>query len=67
MSEDSSEREDAVHALGETRRPEAVELLSMALQDADEDVREVAVDALANIGGDKAAQALAIALRDEDS
>ncbi len=37
MSEDSSEREDAVHALGESRRPEAVEPLSLALEDADAD------------------------------
>ncbi len=45
MSGDSSEREDAVDALGESRRPEAVELLRLALKDADEDVREAAIDA----------------------
>ncbi len=45
MREDSSEREDAVDALGESRRPEAVELLRLALKDADEDVREAAIDA----------------------
>ena len=67
MSEDSLEREDAVDALGESKRPEAIELLRLALEDADEDVREAAVDALEEIGGDEAAQALAIALQDEDS
>ncbi len=45
MSEDSSEREDAVDALGESGRPEAVEFLRLALEDRDEDVREAAVDA----------------------
>ena len=64
-SEDSSEREDAVHALGESRRPEAVEPLSLALQDEDEDVREAAVAALANIGGDEAAKALMGGVRAE--
>ena len=53
MREDSSEREDAVDALGESWRPEAVELLRLALEDPDEGVREAAVDALANMGGDK--------------
>jgi HEAT repeat protein len=45
MSGDSSEREDAVDALGESRRLEAVPLLRLALKDADEDVREAAIDA----------------------
>ena len=45
MSEESSEREDAVHALGESRRLEALSLLRLALKDVDEDVREAAVDA----------------------
>ncbi len=67
MSEDSSEREDAVDALGESWRPEAIEPLRLALEDPDEDVREAAVEALEEIGGDEAAQALAIALEDEDS
>ena len=49
MREDSSEREDAVDALGESKRPEAIELLSLALEDADEDVREAAV--VLTIGG----------------
>ena len=40
MREDSSEREDAVDALGASSRPEAVELLRLALEDADEDGRE---------------------------
>jgi hypothetical protein len=66
-SGDSSEREDAVDALGESKRLEAVPLLRLALKDADEDVREAAVEALEEIGGDKAAQALAVALEDEDS
>ncbi len=35
MREDSSEREDAVDALGESRHLEAVSPLSMALEDAD--------------------------------
>ena len=65
-SEDSSEREDAVHALGESRRLEAVSPLSMALEDADEDVREAAVDALASIGGEIAIGLLEQALADED-
>ena len=64
-SEDSSEREDAVDALGESRRPEAVEPLSLPLQDEDEDVREAAVAALANIGGDEAAKALMGGVRAE--
>ena len=49
MREDSSERDDAVDALGESKRPEAIELLSLALKDADEDVREAAVEL--TIGG----------------
>ena len=53
MREDSSQREDAVDALGESKRVEAVPVLRLALEDADEDVREAAVDALANMGGDK--------------
>ena len=67
MSGDSSEREDAVDALGESQRLEAVAVLRLALEDVDEDVREAAIDALEEIGGDEAAQALAIALEDEDS
>ncbi len=65
-SDDSWEREDAVEALGEIGRPEAVLFLRQALTDQDEDVREAAIAALANIGGDEAAQALAIVLEDED-
>ncbi len=42
-SEDPRKREEAAEALGETRRPEVVGLLSMAMEDADEDVREAAV------------------------
>lgn len=66
-SADSSEREEAVEALGESGRPEAVAPLSLALADEDVDVRKAAIVALGEIGGDKAAQALAIALQDEDS
>ncbi len=66
-SEDPGEREDAVDALGESGRPEAVAPLRLALADEDEDVREAAIAALTEIGGDAAAQALAIALQDEDS
>lgn len=66
-SEDPGEREDAVDALGESGRPEAVAPLRLALADEDEDVREAAIAALTNIGGEEAAQALAIALQDEDS
>ena len=66
MSQDPRKREEAAEALGETRRPEAVELLSMALEDADEDVREAAVDALAEIGGDTAIGLLQKALADQD-
>ena len=65
-SEDSSEREDVVDALGESRRPRAVELLRLALEDADEDVREAAVDALAEIGGETAVRLLEQALADQD-
>jgi len=65
MREDSSERENAVHALGESKRLEAVELLTLALKDADEDVRAAAVAALANIGGDEAAKALMGGVRAE--
>ncbi len=64
MSEVPWEREDAVNVLGESGRPAAIEPLSVALEDADEDVREAAIYALANIGGDKAARALAVALQD---
>ena len=65
-SEDSSEREDAVDALGENRRLEAVSPLSMALEDPDEDVREAAVEALGEIGGETAIRLLEQALADED-
>jgi len=65
-SDDSWEREDAVEALGDIGRPEAVQFLRQALRDEDGDVREAAIAALANIGGDRAAQALAIVLEDED-
>ncbi len=65
-SDDSWEREDAVEALAEIGRPEAVQFLRPALRDEDEDVREAAIAALANIGGDEAALALAIVLQDED-
>ena len=44
-SGDPWKREDAVDALGESQRLEAVPVLSMTLEDADEDVREAAVDA----------------------
>ncbi len=66
-SDDSWEREEAVEALGESKRPEAVAPLSLALEDEDEDVREAAIASLAEIGGDAAAEALAIALQDRDS
>jgi len=66
-SEDPGEREDAVDALGESGRPEAVAPLRLALADEDEDVREAAIAALTNIGGEEAAQALAIALQDKDA
>ena len=66
-SDDALDRMDAVEALGESGRPEAVVPLSLALEDEDEDVREAAITALANIGGDEAAQALAIALQDKDT
>ena len=66
-SEDAGDREEAVDALGENGRPEAVAPLRLALADQDEDVREAAIDALADIGGSAAAQALAIALRDENA
>lgn len=65
-SEDAGDREEAVDALGESGRPEAVAPLRLALADQDEDVREAAIMALAEIGGDAAAQALALALDDED-
>ena len=67
MSEDPGEREDAVDALGESGRPEAVAPLRLALADEDEDVREAAIAALASIGGDEAAEALAMALQDEEA
>ncbi len=66
-SADSWEREEAVQALEESGRPEAVALLRVAVKDQDEDVREAAIAVLTNIGGEEAAQALAIALQDEDS
>jgi hypothetical protein len=66
-SEDPGEREDAVDALGESGRPEAVAPLKLALKDEDEDVRESAIAAVASIGGDAAAQALAAALQDEEA
>ena len=65
-SGDAADREEAVEALGESGRPEAVAPLRLALADKDEDVREAAIIALGEIGGPAAAQALAIALRDED-
>lgn len=65
-SQNAAEREEAVGALGESGRPEAVALLTSALADENENVREAAIVALAEIGGAAAAQALAIALRDED-
>ncbi len=67
MSEDPGERAEAVEALGESERPEAVTHLSVALADEDEDVREAAIAALASIGGDEAAEALAMALQDEEA
>ena len=66
MSGDSSEREDAVDALGESKRLKAVPVLRLALEDVDEDVREAAVDALAEIGGETAIRLLEQALADED-
>ena len=66
MSADSSEREDAVDALGESRCLEAVPLLRLALEDADEDVREEAVEALGESGGETAIRLLEQALTDVD-
>ena len=67
MDEDWEVRADAAEALGEIKRPEAIRLLSFALNDEDEDVRESVVYALANIGGDEAVQAITVALRDVES
>ena len=64
MSEDSSERVDAVDALGESKRLEAVPLLRLALED--EDVREAAVDALEEIVGEATMLLFKQALADED-
>jgi HEAT repeat protein len=66
-SEDSNERENAVDALAESGRPDALELLGLSLGDADEDVREAAIDGLAAMGGDEAAEALAAGLRDPEA
>ncbi len=52
--------------MGESKRPEAIPILRLALEDADEDVREAAVDALASIGGETAIGLLEQALADED-
>lgn len=67
QSPDPDEREDAVDALGESGRPDAIASLSLALADENADVRDAAIDALADIGGDEAAEALAVALQDEDA
>jgi len=67
LDEDWEVRADAAEALGEIKRPEAIRLLSFALNDEDEDVRESVVYALANIGGDEAVQAITVALRDVES
>lgn len=67
MSEDAGDREDAVKALGDSGEPEAVGLLTAALEDEDEDVRGDAIEALVHIGGAEAAKALDVALRDEEA
>jgi hypothetical protein len=66
-SEDPNEREDAVEALAESGRPDALELLGLSLGDVDEDVREAAIDGLAAMGGNEAAEALAAGLRDPEA
>ncbi len=59
-------REEAVEALGESGRPEAVAPLRLALADKDEDVRDAAIIALGEIGGEIAIGLLEQALVDEE-
>ena len=66
-SDNPNDREDAVDALAESGRPDALELLAVSLDDLDEDVREAAIDGLARIGGDEAAEALSAGLRDTEA
>lgn len=66
-SDDVSDREEAVTALGESGRPDVVPFLQFALQDKDADVREAAIVALVELGGGDAVRALTLALRDENA
>lgn len=66
-NEDPGKREDAIIALGESKYPGAVEIISKALaNDPNEDVRLSAIDALLEIGDESIAEHLSIALRDRD-
>ncbi|MBW7898768.1 PBS lyase HEAT-like repeat protein [Candidatus Brocadiaceae bacterium B188] len=65
--EDSGKREDAIIALGESKDPRAIEIISKALaNDPSEDVRLSAIDALVDIGDKNIIDPLSSALNDRD-
>lgn len=65
--EDSGKREDAIIALGESKDPRAIEIISKALaNDPSEDVRLSAIDALVDIGDKNIIDPLSGALNDRD-
>lgn len=65
--EDSGKREDAIIALGESKDPKAIEIISKALaNDPVEDVRLSAIDALMEIGDKSIVDPLSTALKDRD-
>ncbi|MDN3515573.1 MAG: HEAT repeat domain-containing protein [Candidatus Brocadia sp.] len=66
-NEDSGKREDAIIALGESKDPKAIEIISKALaNDPVEDVRLSAIDALLDIGDKSVVDPLSAALSDRD-
>lgn len=66
-NEDPGKREDAITALGESKDPRAIEIISKALtNDPTEDVRLSAIDALLDMGDKSIVDPLSIALKDRD-
>lgn len=66
-NEDPGKREDAIIALGESKDPGAIEIISKVLaNDPNEDMRLSAIDALLDIGDKSIVEPLSIALRDRD-
>ena len=61
-----SEKKEAIRELKRLATPEAVQALSLALQDYDPRIRDVALEALASIGSDAALGAIASASLDSN-